>query len=180
MIVLSPGPANGEGQRDGKGTVVTLDGLKSRTPAEWAVEEPTSRMRVNQFRLEPIGDDKDKAEVIIFFFGTGQGGSGEANIERWKKMFLPPERKKIDDVTKVEKMKVSNVPVTFVDINGTYLSKTPPFDPNAQVTPFPNYRMIGVVFESDKGPYFIRLIGPANTVAYYKQGFDDWLKGFKP
>jgi hypothetical protein len=163
----------------GQGTMVTLDGLQSRTPATWAEEQPTTRMRVRQFRLEPIGDDKDKAEVIIFFFGPGQGGSAEDNIKRWKGMFKAPEGKKPDDVAKVESMKVGKVPVTYLDINGTYLSKFPPFDPNAQITPFPNYRMIGIVFESEKGPYFIRLIGPANTVANYKKGFDEWLKGFK-
>jgi hypothetical protein len=74
---------------------------------------------------------------------------------------------------------VGSVPVTYLDVNGTYLSKFPPFDPNAQVTPRPNWRMIGVIFESEKGPYFIRLIGPADTVAYHKKGFDEWLRGFK-
>jgi hypothetical protein len=166
----------GGGQR---ATVVTLDGLSSTTPPEWAEEQPTSRMRVKQFRLEPIGDDKDKTEVIIFFFGTGQGGSASDNVKRWKGFFRAPEGKTIDDVAKTETFKVGSVPVTYVDISGTYLSKFPPFDPNAAVTPFPNWRMIGVVFESGKGPYFIRLIGPANSVASYKKGFDEWLKGFK-
>ena len=175
LSAIGPGAASAQGN----GTIVTLDGLQSRTPSTWADEQPTSRMRVRQFRLEPIGDDKDKAEVIIFFFGPGQGGSAEENVKRWKGVFKPPEGKKIDDVAKVDSMKVGKVPVTYLDVNGTYLSKFPPADPNAQVTPFPNYRMIGVVFESERGPYFIRFIGPANTVANYKKGFDDWLKGFK-
>ena len=163
----------------GRGTLVTIDGLESRTPADWVEEKPTSRLRFKQFRLAPIEDDKDNAEVIIFFFGTGQGGSAEENIKRWKGMFVPPEGKKIDDVAKVQKMKVGDVPVTYLDVHGTYSFTFPPSAPNAKTARRPNYRMLAVVFESKKGPYFIRLVGPADTVARYKKGFEEWIKGFK-
>jgi len=176
IMVLSLPPARAQENR--QGTVVTLDGLQSRAPATWAEERPTSDTRVAQFRLEPVNDDKDKAEVVVFYF-KGQGGSANDNVKRWKGMFRPPEGKKIDDVARVDKLKVGKVPVTYVDISGTYLSRLRPFDPNSEIRPFPNHRMIGVVFESEKGPYFIRLLGPENTVENYKKGFDDWLKGFK-
>ena len=39
--------------------------------------------------------------------------------------------------------------------------------------------MIGVIFESPGGPYFMTLIGPARTVEQHKKGFDEWLKNFK-
>jgi hypothetical protein len=163
-----------------KGTVVKLDGLQSRTPADWIEEPPTNRMRFKQFRLPAVMDDKDNAELIIFFFGTGGGGTAEENIKRWKAMFVPPEGKKIEDVAKVDnKMKVGDVKVTYLDVNGTYLQKDRPFDPNSPTNRRSNYRMLGVVFESKNGPYFIRLVGPADTVAHYKKGFDQWLKGFK-
>src|SRR5262249_4403917 len=157
---------------DQKGTLVTIDGLRSRTPGDWAEEQVSSRMRVKQFRLDAVGDDKMNAEVTIFFFGPGGGGSTAENVKRWKGMFLPPEGKKIDDVAKVETLKVGKVPVTYVDVPGTYLEKFPPFAPNAKITPRPNYRLLGVVFESEKGPYFFRLLGPADTVSHYKKGFD--------
>ena len=135
-------------------------------------------MRLKQFRLSPIGDDKDHAEIVILYFGQGQGGSAEQNIKRWKSQFKPPEGKTIQDVSKVEKFKVSGFPVTYLDIQGTY-SFLPPSNPNAKMTIRPNYRMLGVVLEAKKGPYFIRLLGPADTVAHYKKGFDEWIKGFK-
>jgi len=170
--------AGQEKQREkGKGAVVKLDGLESRTPADWQEEKPVSRTRLYQFWLSPIGDDKDNAEVVIFYFGEGQGGSAEDNIKRWKGFFVPPEGKRIGDVAKVQKMKVGAVPVTYLDIHGTFSFR--PFDPNAKTTLRANYRMLGVAFESKKGPYFIRMVGPADTVAYFKKGFDEWLKGFK-
>ena len=172
-------PDVAQAQQTDKGTVVKLDGLESRTPPGWQEEKPTNSTRLKQFRLSPIGDDKDNVEVVIFYFGEGQGGSAEENIKRWKGFFVPPEGKRIDDVAKVEKMKVGDFPVTYLDIYGTYSFRFLPSDPKAKTTLRPNYRMLGVIFESKKGPYFIRMIGPADSVAQYKKGFDEWIKGFK-
>jgi hypothetical protein len=69
--------------------------------------------------------------------------------------------------------------VTCLDVQGTYLSKFPPFDPNAKVVRKDNYRRLGVVFDSPNGPYFITLTGPGRTVEANKKAFDDWLKAFK-
>ncbi len=175
----SVSPSAGQAKQKEQGPLVKIDGLESRAPADWQEEKPTNSTRLKQFRLSPIGDDKDNAEVVIFYFGVGQGGSAEENVKRWKGFFVPPEGKKIEDVAKVQKMKVGDVPVTYLDIHGTYSSRFPPFDPRAKTALHPNYRMLGVVFESKKGPYFIRMVGPADTVAQYKKGFDEWLKGFK-
>jgi hypothetical protein len=71
------------------------------------------------------------------------------------------------------------VAITYLDITGTYLSKFPPFDPNAKVTRLPDYRSLSVYFGSANGPYFIRMTGPARTVTANKKGFDEWIKAFK-
>jgi hypothetical protein len=176
--VLAGGGLEARAQ-DRKGSVVTLDGLKSQAPADWVEEKTTSQMRYKQFRLPAAQGDKENAELIIFFFGPGGGGSAADNVKRWKGMFEPPAGKKIDDVAKVEKRKVGDVDVTYLDVQGTYLFKAQPFNPNSPTTPRPNYRMLGIVFESKNGPYFMRLVGPANTVGHHKTGFDEWLKNFK-
>jgi hypothetical protein len=172
---------NARAQQDdkGKGSLVTLDGLKSRAPADWAEEKPNSRFRVAQFRLEPVKDDKDKGEIVIFYFGEGGGGTVKENIKRWKDMFIPPEGKRIDDVAKVEEKKFNKLSATYFDVNGTYLFKERPFDPNSRVSRRPNYRMIKVILQTKHGPYYFSLVGPADTAASYKKGFDEWLEGFK-
>jgi hypothetical protein len=165
-----------------KGTVVELDKLKSTTPASWVKQEPDPKLgkfRIYQFALPKADGDKDNAELLIFFFGPGSGGSTSDNIKRWKATFAAPPGKDIDEATKVDTFKVGDVEMTYVQINGTYLYKFPPFAPNAKVTPKDNYKFIGVVFDSKNGPYFMRLTGPARTVEANKKGFDEWLKGFK-
>jgi hypothetical protein len=172
----------GQAAAGDKGTTVALDGLKSTTPASWKKQEPDpklSKFRLYQFALPKADGDKNDAELLVFFFGTGSGGSTTDNIKRWKATFAAPPGKEIDDVTKVDTFKVGDVEMTYVQISGTYLAKFPPFDPNAKVTPKDNYRFIGVVFDSKNGPYFLRLTGPARTVEANKKGFDEWLKAFK-
>ena len=164
---------------EGKGTEVTLDGLKSRTPAGWKMQPASNKLRAYQFQVPRADGDKEDAELVIFYFGEGSGGTAADNLKRWKGMFQPPEGKKIDEVSKVEKFKVGDVPVTSLDVSGTYLYKFPPFAPNAKVQKKADFRRFGVIFESPKGPYFITLTGPAKTMAQQKKGFDGWVKGFK-
>ena len=80
---------------------------------------------------------------------------------------------------KTDEFKVAGAPVTEVDLHGTYLFKARPFDPNAKTEEKPDYRMVGVVFESKGGTYYMRLVGPAKSVEKDKKEFDDWLKNFK-
>jgi hypothetical protein len=161
--------------RGGKGTVVEFDGLKSTAPAAWKEEGVKSQLRYMQFRLPKVKDDKNDAEVVIF---RGIGGSAQQNVDRWKSMFTPPAGKTIGDVSKVTEFKVSGADVTYLDVHGTYLFKTRPFDPNDKGEKRPNTRMLGVVFDG-KAVYHIRLVGPAATVEHYRKGFDEWLKAFK-
>jgi hypothetical protein len=163
---------------DDKGTVVEIDGLKSPVPASWVAEKPTSKLRVAQFRVPRAKEDPQDAELVIFYF-EGQGGGVEDNVKRWKAMFFPPRGKTIDDVSTIEKMKAGDVPVTVLDVHGTYKYKKAPIVPDNQAELRPNYRMLAAYFGSKNGPYFIRLVGPAATVEQNKKGFDAWLKNFK-
>jgi hypothetical protein len=161
---------------DSRGTDVTIDGLHSRTPSNWVDQKSANPMRVYQFRVPRAEGDSADAEVTIFYF-RGQGGSAQANIERWKGMFVAPDGKSIDDVTHIDRFKVGDVEATYVDIQGTYKFKARPMDTQAELKP--DYRMLAVVFESKKGPYYFRMVGPNKTVTQHKRGFEDWVKGFK-
>ena len=181
-LLASAWLSSAAGQSEGKGTVVDLDGLKSRTPPEWKEREVSAIQkqvgRLKHFILPKVGEDKLDAEVFVFYLG-GQGGSVKANMPRWQGMFIPPPGKSIDDVTKIEESKAGKVPLTFVEINGTYKFKKAPALPDSQAELRPGHRMIMVYFDSKNGPYYFRLVGPEKTVAQYKKGFDDWVKGFE-
>jgi hypothetical protein len=160
---------------DDKGTVVEIDGMKSTTPAEWKKETPSSNLRYAQFKLPKVKNDKDDAELVIF---KGIPDTVKGNTERWQKDFLPPKGKKVEEISKVSEVKLGGKDATYVDVQGTYLYKSRPRDPNEKATERPDYRLLGVIYEGDN-KYQIRLIGPAATVEHYKKGFDEWIKNFK-
>jgi hypothetical protein len=167
------GPAS-RGRAQDRGEVVELGKLKSRVPTAWAAEKPDGPSGYKQYRLEPVGDDKEDARLTIEFLGKGNGGRAEEQVERWKAMFFPPEGRKPDDAARVRKLKVGDAAVTYLDIRGDY--KGVPGNP---ATPRMNFRLLGVYFPTPQGLYLIRLFGPADTVGFYRKGFEDWVKGFK-
>ena len=171
----APTETNAKDDKD-KGTVVELDGLRSKAPAEWKEEAPANQMRLTQFKLPKSKDDKYDAELVIF---KGLGGSAKQNVERWKAQFAPPKGKTIDEASKVEEFKVSDRPVTYLDISGTYKFKARPFDPKAEEETRADYRMLAVQIDGKNEVYQIKLTGPAKTIEKYKKGFDEWLKAFK-
>jgi hypothetical protein len=156
--------------------VVDLDGLKSKAPKEWKEEPPANKMRYMQFRLPKATGDKEDAELQIF---KNAGGSVKDNIKRWQGQFTPPAGKDIDDVSKVTEIKIGGKTATMLDIHGTYLFKTRPFDPKDKGEKRENYRMLAIQFNGPENLYHIKLIGPAKTIEQYQKGFDEWLKNFK-
>jgi hypothetical protein len=168
--------------QDKKGTTVELAGLKSVTPADWKEEPlPPKSMRMMQFKLPKAKDDPEDAELALFVLRGG--GAVQANLERQEKKFEIPAGKKAEDVIKTEKIKFGKHDAVYQDIQGTYLKKFPPFDPNAKITKVPDYRQLYVIFEVAEGDatvlYSMTLLGPAKTIEKHKKGFDEWLKNFK-
>ena len=158
------------------GDIVELGGMKSVAPASWKQEPPSNEMRAVQFKLPKVEGDPEDAALVVFYF-RGGSGSVEQNLKRQEAKFDLANAKKAD--VKVEKTKVGPIDATYQDIRGTYLSKFPPFAPNAKITRKNDYRQLYVVFTAKDGEYYVSLLGPQKTVEKYKPGFDAWLKNFK-
>jgi hypothetical protein len=161
-------------QDAGRRNVVELGGLRSRAPADWVQEQPDDRQSYRQYRLVPVGDSADPAEVSIRFLGNGNGGTAADYVKRWEGMFLPPLGKTMREAAKVQQLTLDGALATYVDIRGDYRGI-----PGDVATPRQNFRLLGVYLDTSKGAYVIRLMGPDETVRFYRQGFDNWVKGFK-
>jgi hypothetical protein len=160
-------------------TPVTLDGHTSLAPAAWHEVSP-GPMRLKQFVIPAQAGDASDAEVILFHFGGGQGGSASDNITRWKAMFEPPPGQSIDQATRVQTFSAGAFKITYLDVHGTYLHRSRPADTSIEPERRPGYRMIGAVLEgTPNGPFFVRFVGPEKTVSAHKAEFDAWLKAFR-
>lgn len=163
-------------KKEEKGKEIELDGMKSAIPGSWKQEKPDNRLRFLQFKLPKVKDDKEDGMLIV---SKGIGGSPEANIKRWKEQMIPPEGKALDDICKVTDFKLADVKCPYLDATGTYKDNPRPFDPSSKAVNRPGYRLLAMHYEGKDDVYQFKLYGPADTVANYKQGFEDWLKGLK-
>ena len=133
-------------------------GLKWTTPSGWGSAGP-SPMRAVTYRVPPA-PGSEPPECVVYFFGAGQGGTVEANIERWKSQFTQAGKPAMANVRKTT---IHNVPVTTIDISGTYIAS----GGMATMPPKPenDFRMLAAIGEGPGGNIFIRFIGPAKTIA---------------
>jgi hypothetical protein len=133
-------------------------------------------MRVAQFALPRAAGDGQDGELVVYYFG-GSGGTVEANIERWLGQMQQPDGRPSSAVAKRDKRSVNGLTVTLVDVSGTYVAEMAPGSPQRHNSP--NFRLRAAVVETAKGPYFIKLTGPAKTIAAHEKAFEQFLLSVK-
>lgn len=158
-------------------TQSTAGDLRFKAPDTWVTEKPSSSMRVGQYKLPKAEGDNEDASLVLYYFGATQGGAPQANIDRWIAQMQQPDGSSSKDKAKTEAMTVNGLKVTTVDVTGTYTAEMAPgsktFHDDA------NYRLRAAVIETPKGNYFVKLAGPAKTVARWEQAYNDYLKSFE-
>ena len=151
--------------------------LKFDVPKGWVSKAPSSSMRVAEFTLAKSGSDVEDATVTVYFFG-GQGGSVQANMDRWIGQMSQPDGKASKDIAKQSTLQTATgLKVSVVDVSGTYIAEVTPG--STQRLNKPGFRQIAAVAETPDGPYFVKVTGPAGTVAKWKDSVDAFLKSLK-
>jgi hypothetical protein len=118
------------------------------------------------------------AECGVYFFGSGQGGSVDANLDRWIGQFLQADGKPSKDTAKIAKRTIHVWTVTTVDVSGAYTGMA---GPTAQPGPaMGGYRMLGAIVEGPQGSIFFKFTGPAKTIAANQAAFDKMLESMAP
>jgi hypothetical protein len=151
--------------------------LKYKVPDGWIVEKPTSAMRAAQYRLPKAEADTEDAILVLYYFGQGQGGSAEANIDRWINQMQQADGHPSKENAKTEALIVNGLKVTTVDVAGTYTAEMSPgsgtFNNKA------GYRLRAAVVETPKGSYYVKLIGPEKTVGKWDEAYSKYVKSFE-
>ena len=155
----------------------SVAGLKWTPPAGWRSSGTTS-MRAATYPVGPAQGDQDAAECVVYFFGLGQGGSIQANIDRWEGQFKTSGGQPAP--AKVTKLTIHGLPVTTIDVSGEYSGMAGPAATAA--TPpvrVPGYRLLGAIVESPGGNVFIKFTGSAKTMAANQPKFQQLLDSFE-
>ena len=152
----------------------TLAGLKFDAPAGWVSKPPASSMRIVEYALPKTGADAEDAALAVYFFG-GQGGTVQANLDRWLGQMAQPDGKASKDVAKTtELVSKSGLKTTLLEVTGTYIAELSPGSPEHFNKP--GFRLRAAVIDTPDGPYFVKLTGPAATVTKWDDSFLGFLK----
>ena len=146
-------------------------GVQWTMPSTWKADAQRP-MRLATYTAAPGG------ECGVYFFGAGQGGSVEANLDRWISQFLQADGKPSKGAAKIAKRSIHGLPVTTVDVAGAYTGMG---GPTAQGgTAMPGYRMLGAIVEGPQGSIFFKFTGPAKAIGANLAAFDKMLESLGP
>jgi hypothetical protein len=152
-------------------------GLKWIQPAQWQ-PQAQRQMRLATYSVPAASGDKANAECAVYYFGEGQGGSVDANVDRWIGQFQQPDGKSSRQAAKVAHIAVHGVKVTTIDVSGAYTGMGgPSMQPGAPVT---GYRLLGAIAEGPKGSIFIKFTGPAKTIEANRAQFEKMIQSLQP
>jgi hypothetical protein len=143
---------------------VEVAGISFSPPGVWRREEPSSPMRAAQYAIPGPGNEKDGL-FVVYFFGSGQGGSVAENIQRWKGQFTDVPGAVATDGVRTERK--GGFAITIVTARGTFASGMP-MEPT---TPEPNSALWGAIVEGPQGNVFLKATGPKATIESARAGF---------
>ena len=128
-------------------------------------------MRKAAFVVPKAAGDAEDGELTVFYFGPGQGGSIDANVERWVSQFSgtkPGDVKRANrDANGLKQHTVELASGSFSGGMGGGAAK-------------PAFGLLGAIVEAPSGMYFFKLTGPSKTVAQAKKDFYGLLDSIKP
>jgi hypothetical protein len=150
--------------------------LTYTAPPSWHTRPASSSMRVAEFVIPHVTGDAEDAELVVYYFGSG-AGTVDANIERWIGQMQQPDGTATKDKAKRSSRTVNGLQVTLVDASGTYVAEMRP----GATEHFnkPGFRLRAAVVETPRGPYYLKMTGPAATIGAADAAFTAFLDSIR-
>lgn len=171
--VLPPGhpPVDGQPPRESVSTpppaTASAVTLRYTAPPTWQREPTRSPLRSDQFRLPRAAGDAEDAELAVF---GGIGGSVDDNVNRWRGQFTTSAGDPIPDEAFLrDAFEVGPLRVTVVDVAGRYAADA--MMAGGPAAPREDYRLLAAVVETSGGPWYFKVVGPAETVTQHRADF---------
>lgn len=154
---------------DLSGKPVTIAGITFTPAIQWK-DLGAKDMRKASYSYGPLESDKEPANLNVYYFGEGQGGSIEANFDRWIKQMSMPDGSDVSKAAIRYSKDVNGLMAHVLTLYGTF--NEPVGGPMSSVTtPLENYRLIGVIIEAPQGNVFFKLTGPDYTSKIMVEAF---------
>lgn len=148
-------------------------GLAWRAEEPLLARRPTSSMRAAEYAVRDAPD----AELTVFHFGRGEGGSVDENLDRWIGQIQQPDGRSSREVAEVERTAVAGLPLTTVDVSGAYAGMAGMGGGGAAR---PGWRLLGAIVEGPDGLVFFKLTGPADALESAAPAFRALVESIHP
>lgn len=149
---------------------VTLLGYETTVPAGWTSRPPASTMRLAEYTIGGAGG----AEVVVYFFGKGQGGAVEPNLARWRGQFSNPDGSPVPE--RITRDSSGAFPITVAEYTGTYARGIGAGDASQAK---PGQTLVAAIAETPRGTMFAQLFGPTARVAAERDALVRFIKGLR-
>ena len=148
-------------------------------PATWTqTESSDTRERRGGYKVPKVGADSEDAELLVLFFGTGSNGDRD---KQWDPWFAQYDGDAKADATRAELRSGAGLAIETFEFVGSYKLNMGPRRPGMTKSPVQmvkkDFRMIGAVVKAgERGNWFVRLVGPNETVLAARDPFLEMLK----
>jgi hypothetical protein len=127
-------------------------------------------MRKAQYALPAAAGDPEGGQCAVFYFGPGQGGDIQANIDRWASQLTDASGG--HPTPTVAESNVGGRKVLKVSMEGTYTNSPMMGGDSA---PKPGTLLLGAIVEGADANWFFKCTGPKKTMESRRQEFDSLI-----
>ena len=115
------------------------------------------------------------AELVVFYFGPGQGGDPQANAQRWASQFVDAQGAPATPRTRGGN--VAGMDVLYVEAEGNYQQGAMTGGPVEQKG---GHALLAAVVEGPDSNWFFKLTGPKATVEAQRAAFESLIGSLRP
>lgn len=149
-------------------------GLTWTAPPTWNEEAPSSSMRRAQYRIPSESGD---GQCVVFYFGPGQGGDIDSNVNRWADEFEQSDGSSSRDLMTRREMDVGGVPVTVVEVTGSHSGGMSPMAGGGQKKE--GQMLIGAIASGPDANWFFKCTGPEMTMRFEAEAIEGMLRSLR-
>jgi hypothetical protein len=136
---------------------------------------PKSQMRAAEYTLQ----HDSQAELVVFYFGEGQGGAVEPNITRWLGQLTQADGSDTAKHAQRSERSVAGMSVALVEATGNY-SGGMAMPGTPAPAPQPDAMLLGAIASGPKGPVFFKLVGKRASVEEARASFTALVDSLRP
>ena len=158
-VSAPPKGAPPQAPSDHSDATVSSHGVSMTFPQAWKRNPPANQMRLAEANVPDASGDPVKACLVVL---STAGGTVEENLARWSGQVRDAQGQPV--VGKPESQVVDGLKISVVEMTGTFAGM-------GDTLPKDNWTLRGAIVEAPEGLLFIKMTGPAESVAAAAKDF---------